>query len=72
MGLSLDAYAIGTSPEADLATEEGADWAEVHGTTKTGAVVVRPDGFVAWRTAEAVADPEAVLHEVLGALLYLT
>ncbi|MBT2541983.1 FAD-dependent monooxygenase [Streptomyces sp. ISL-44] len=72
LGLSLDAYAIGTSPEADLATEEGADWAEVHGTTKTGAVVVRPDGFVAWRTAEAVADPEAVLHEVLGALLYLT
>ncbi|MGW0748425.1 FAD-dependent oxidoreductase [Streptomyces sp. NPDC002587] len=72
LGVSLDAYAIGTSPEADLAAEEGADWAEVHGTTKTGAVVVRPDGFVAWRSAEAVADPEAVLHEVLSALLYLS
>ncbi|WP_328924477.1 FAD-dependent monooxygenase [Streptomyces sp. NBC_00190] len=72
LGVGLDAYAIGTSPEADLATEEGADWAEVHGTTKTGAVVVRPDGFVAWRSAEAVADPEAVLHEVLSALLYLS
>ncbi|MEU9237022.1 FAD-dependent oxidoreductase [Streptomyces subrutilus] len=70
MGLGLDAYAIGTSPEADLAPEEGADWAEVHGTTKTGAVLVRPDGFVAWRTPEAVVDPEAVLHEVLGLLLY--
>ncbi|MEU9303198.1 FAD-dependent monooxygenase [Streptomyces sp. NPDC048269] len=72
LGVGLDAYAIGTSPEADLATEEGADWAELHGTTKTGAVVVRPDGFVAWRSAEAVADPEAVLHEVLSALLYLS
>ncbi|OEJ30929.1 FAD-dependent oxidoreductase [Streptomyces subrutilus] len=70
MGLGLDAYAIGTSPEADLAPEEGADWAEVHGTTKTGAVLVRPDGFVAWRTPEAVVDPEAVLHEVLSLLLY--
>ncbi|MEU9254096.1 FAD-dependent monooxygenase [Streptomyces sp. NPDC048270] len=70
LGLGLDAYAIGTSPEADLAPEEGADWAEVHGTTKTGAVLVRPDGFVAWRTPEAVIDPESVLHEVLSLLLY--
>ncbi|MGP3684369.1 FAD-dependent oxidoreductase [Streptomyces sp. IBSNAI002] len=70
LGLGLDAYAIGTSPEADLAPEEGADWAEVHGTTKTGAVLVRPDGFVAWRSPEAVVDPESVLHEVLGLLLY--
>ncbi len=70
LGLGLDAYAIGTSPEADLAPEEGADWAEVHGTTKTGAVLVRPDGFVAWRSPEAVVDPESVLHEVLSLLLY--
>ncbi|MGR4879977.1 FAD-dependent oxidoreductase [Streptomyces sp. LARHCF249] len=70
LGVSLDAYAIGTSPEADLAPEEGADWAEVHGTTKTGAVLVRPDGFVAWRSPEAVVDPESVLHEVLSLLLY--
>ncbi|MFD4246846.1 FAD-dependent oxidoreductase [Streptomyces sp. NPDC058525] len=72
LGLGLDAYAIGTSPEADLAPEEGADWAEVHGTTKTGAVLVRPDGFVAWRSPEAVVDPESVLHEVLSLLLYRT
>lgn len=70
LGVGLVAYAIGTSPEADLAPEEGADWAEVHGTTKTGAVLVRPDGFVAWRSPEAVVDPESVLHEVLGLLLY--
>ncbi|MEU9146828.1 FAD-dependent monooxygenase [Streptomyces sp. NPDC048349] len=70
LGVGLDAYAIGTSPEADLTPEAGADWAEVHGTTKTGAVLVRPDGFVAWRTPEAVIDPESVLHEVLSLLLY--
>ncbi|MFJ4865397.1 FAD-dependent oxidoreductase [Streptomyces sp. NPDC088748] len=69
LGLPLDAYAIGTGPEADLIPANGGDWAEVHGTTPQGAVLVRPDGFVAWRSAQAVADPEAVLHEVLTTLL---
>lgn len=67
--LRLDAYAIGTGPEADLIPEDGADWAEVHGTTPAGAVLVRPDGFVAWRSAEAVQDPESVLYKVLATLL---
>ncbi|MFD3544566.1 FAD-dependent oxidoreductase [Streptomyces sp. NPDC058655] len=69
-GAGLVAYAIGAGPQADLAPGDGADWAEVHGTTPAGAVLVRPDGFVAWRVTEAVADPEAVLHEVLHGLLH--
>ncbi|MGW6984540.1 FAD-dependent oxidoreductase [Streptomyces sp. NPDC054932] len=69
LGLPLDAYAIGTGPEADLIPANGGDWTEVHGTTPEGAVLVRPDGFVAWRSPQAVADPEAVLHEVLTTLL---
>ncbi|MFJ7590220.1 FAD-dependent oxidoreductase [Streptomyces sp. NPDC097617] len=70
LGLPLDAYAIGAGPEADLIPANGGDWTEVHGTTPQGAVLVRPDGFVAWRSPQAVADPEAVLHEVLTTLLH--
>nr|WP_030711725.1 FAD-dependent monooxygenase [Streptomyces sp. NRRL F-2580] len=69
MNVRLDAYAIGTGPEADLVPASGGDWAEVHGTTAAGAVLVRPDGFVAWRSEEAVADEESVLHKVLTTLL---
>ncbi|MFD3539874.1 FAD-dependent oxidoreductase [Streptomyces sp. NPDC058662] len=70
LGVRLDAYAVGAGPKADLIARDGADWAEVHGTTPAGAVLVRPDGFVAWRSPGAVEDAEAVLHEVLAALLH--
>ncbi|MER7986711.1 FAD-dependent monooxygenase [Streptomyces noursei] len=65
----LDHYRLGTGADADLIPEDGADWAEVHGTTSEGAVLVRPDGFVAWRADGRVADPEGALREVLGGLL---
>ncbi|MFI0715835.1 FAD-dependent oxidoreductase [Streptomyces inhibens] len=68
-GLRLDCYLVGTGPDDDLVPEEGADWAEKHGTTSEGAVLVRPDGFVAWRAEGRVADPEAALREVLESLL---
>lgn len=67
--LGLKCYMIGTGPNDDMAPEEGADWAEKHGTTPEGAVLVRPDGFVAWRAEGRVADPEAALREVLASLL---
>ncbi|MCK7625174.1 FAD-dependent monooxygenase [Streptomyces sp. RS10V-4] len=65
----LDHYRLGTGADADLVPEEGADWAEAHGTGPEGAVLVRPDGFVAWRAEGRVADPEGALREVLGGLL---
>ncbi|MDX3537802.1 FAD-dependent monooxygenase [Streptomyces sp. MB09-01] len=69
MNVRLDAYAIGNGPEADLIPSSAGDWAEAHGTTPAGAVLVRPDGFVAWRSEEAVADEESVLYKVLTTLL---
>ncbi|MBJ6639236.1 FAD-dependent monooxygenase [Streptomyces sp. DHE7-1] len=69
-GVRLDAYRIGPGADADLTYEDdAADWAELHGVTADGAVLVRPDGFVAWRATGAAADPEGVLREVLGTLL---
>ncbi|MFJ3104720.1 FAD-dependent oxidoreductase [Streptomyces sp. NPDC086835] len=69
LSVGLDAYRIGDGPEADLAPEAGADWAAVHGTAPEGAVLVRPDGFVAWRTAGPVPDAEAALYTALTSLL---
>lgn len=68
--LSVRLPVYGFGPGADLEPEDGTHWAEVHGTTPAGAVLVRPDGFVAWRSKGAVADAEATLHEVLRSLLH--
>ncbi|MFJ7128962.1 FAD-dependent oxidoreductase [Streptomyces sp. NPDC098101] len=64
----LVSYRIGAGPDAELVPEPGTDWAELHGVTEGGAVLVRPDGFVAWRSEEAVEDPEEVLRAALTAL----
>ncbi|WP_326675538.1 FAD-dependent oxidoreductase [Streptomyces sp. NBC_01237] len=72
LSVSLDAPGIGAGTGSDLKTEDGTDWAEAHGVTAEGAVLVRPDGFVAWRSPGPVPDPEATLHEVLGSVLYRT
>lgn len=68
-GVHLDAYAIGSGPDADLVQPDGADWAELHELPADGAVLVRPDGFVAWRSEGAAADPRAVLTDALTRLL---
>ncbi|MFH8574803.1 FAD-dependent oxidoreductase [Streptomyces zaomyceticus] len=65
----LDAYRIGEGPDAELAPENDTDWAEAHGVTTDGAVLVRPDGFVAWRSEGASADPGAALRQALTAIL---
>jgi 2,4-dichlorophenol 6-monooxygenase len=46
------------------------EWASVRGTAPDGAVLVRPDRHVAWRTAAAPADPAAELTAVLRRLLH--
>jgi len=69
-GIPLDAYRIGPGADADLTYDDDTtDWARLHGVTADGAVLVRPDGFVAWRTSAAAPDPEGVLREVLRTLL---
>jgi putative polyketide hydroxylase len=44
-------------------------FAELYGTAESGAVLLRPDGFVAWRARAADADGEATLRAVLGGIL---
>ncbi|MEU9700350.1 FAD-dependent monooxygenase [Streptomyces sp. NPDC047981] len=65
----LDSYRIGDGPDAELAPEDDTDWKETHGVTVDGAVLVRPDGFVAWRSEGAPPDPGAALEQAVMAIL---
>ncbi|MEV7732251.1 FAD-dependent monooxygenase [Streptomyces sp. NPDC088921] len=65
----LTSYRVGDGSGAELAPEGDADWSAVHGTTPEGAVLVRPDGFVAWRSPGPVPDAESALRQVLATLL---
>ncbi|MFF5923278.1 FAD-dependent oxidoreductase [Streptomyces flavochromogenes] len=67
----LDSYRIGDGPDAELSPASDTDWAQAHGVTTDGAVLVRPDGFVAWRSEGASADPVAALRHALTAILGL-
>nr|AGA01522.1 hydroxylase [Streptomyces sahachiroi]BFD84111.1 hypothetical protein StreXyl84_35120 [Streptomyces sp. Xyl84] len=74
-GIPLNSYRFGadlTCAEQSGPDSPPCDWAGTHGTTADGAVLVRPDGFVAWRAPGPVPDPEGVLREVLAALLRTT
>ncbi|MFE9449900.1 FAD-dependent oxidoreductase [Streptomyces sp. NPDC006739] len=74
MSLPLRSYRVGTGPGADLVPEgagQEADWAERHGTTRGGAVLVRPDGFVAWRAPGPDPDAVSTLRQVLTEVLAL-
>ncbi|WP_327693335.1 FAD-dependent oxidoreductase [Streptomyces sp. NBC_00459] len=69
LSVPLDSYRIGSGPDAELSPASDLAWAEAHGVTPEGAVLVRPDGFVAWRSEGPQANPEEVLREALSALL---
>ncbi|HTI15978.1 MAG TPA: FAD-dependent monooxygenase [Dictyobacter sp.] len=44
-------------------------WTAGYHLSKDGAVLIRPDGFVAWRTDEKLADPRQILAHVLKQML---
>jgi putative polyketide hydroxylase len=58
----LDAYLVGTG--GDLDDVEG-DFLHAYGLASDGAVLVRPDGHVAWRQHAAPRDPQDALAAAL-------
>ena len=62
----FQAFAIG--PEGDLA-DSGGSWATTYGVEQDGAVLVRPDGHVAWRSRSSVTHPAQALQGVLAWVL---
>jgi len=59
LGVTLDARRI-----------EHPDFCTGYGISATGAALIRPDGFVAWRSKAAVDSPEAALVKALSAVLH--
>ncbi|MGW7566682.1 FAD-dependent oxidoreductase [Streptomyces tendae] len=73
MRVPLKPYRVGGTPGADLVPDdEETDWARAHGVTRGGAVLVRPDGFVAWRSPGPAPDPASMLRQVVGSMLSRT
>jgi 2,4-dichlorophenol 6-monooxygenase len=67
LGIPLKAVVIGPGQEV---TDLYFDWARLREIEEDGALLVRPDKIVAWRSLTMVDNPEAVLldsfHKVLS------
>ncbi|MFH9009129.1 FAD-dependent oxidoreductase [Streptomyces afghaniensis] len=72
LGVPVEVYLVGDGPDHDLVPEPDADWAALHGTADDGAVLVRPDGFVAWRAPTHLPSADRVLTDVLRTVLCRT
>jgi hypothetical protein len=65
LGVALDVHVVGGP---DLADPEGS-FPGAYGISPSGAVLVRPDGFVGWRAADAAGAAEDTLRQALQTLL---
>lgn len=61
LGVPLEAYTIGSGGDLGDLDER---WSVAYGVGRQGAVLVRPDGYVAWRRPSGATDPSAELEAV--------
>jgi 2-polyprenyl-6-methoxyphenol hydroxylase-like FAD-dependent oxidoreductase len=66
LGIELAAYRI--APDAELRDPEGVATARM-GLAPEGAMLIRPDGFVAWRARALPASAQSTLKEVFSSVL---
>ena len=69
VGVDIATWVIG--PGRDVEDHYG-DWARSSEVEDAGCVLVRPDGFVAWRSREPGGDAQVRLAEVLAGVLGLS
>ena len=65
MQLTLAAHHIG---DGEIEDADG-QWHAAYGVDEAGAVLVRPDGHVAWRSPSLTREPTATLRATLAAIL---
>ena len=65
LSLPLNIYTFGS----DLVDVNGSFYA-AYGITPAGAVLVRPDGFIAWRSERQEKEPERAIEQALSSLLF--
>src|SRR6185369_4133715 len=58
----------GTLPLKSMAIEDES-FASTYELEKSGAVLVRPDGYVGWRSRAATGDPSRTLRDALATIL---
>ena len=68
LGVPLGAVVVGG---AELSALLG-DWIQRYGIDADGAVLVRPDGHITWRSVGAAVDPTATLEQVMARVLGIT
>ena len=63
--LAIPFAAFGVGPAGDFDVVEG-NWAELYRVEAGGAVLVRPDGHVAWRSRGSGTEPQKVMRTALA------
>jgi 2,4-dichlorophenol 6-monooxygenase len=63
LAIPFAAFSIG--PAGDFEVLEG-NWAALYGVEAGGAVLVRPDGHVAWRSRGSETEPQKVMRTALA------
>lgn len=66
LGIDLGAHRI--APDAEVSDPHGR-WAQAAGLSDDGALLVRPDGFVAWRAPATTPRPAAALADAVNRVL---
>lgn len=66
MGVEIRGRVIGLRQEAD---DVFGDWARRREISDGGCILIRPDGYIAWRSHDAVDDPYWELRRVMSMIL---
>ena len=66
IGVPLNAYRVGQGVEVG---DPDSGFADAYGITDSGAAIIRPDGFVAWRSKDASGASAVTARDVLSTIL---
>lgn len=66
LGLDIPVFSVGYRCDFD---DVYGDWTRVREVGEDGAILVRPDRYIAWRCPQLPADPVAALRETMSAIL---
>ncbi len=66
LGVKIKVYQVGLAGDF---IDQGNFFRKLYGIENGGAVVIRPDGFIGWRTENEVVKPGILLEEIMNRLL---